>query len=191
MGGHPASAKAWKGLGTGVFEIVEDDRSGTYRAVYTVRFRKAVYVLHAFQKKSPSGIRTARRDVDLVAKRLNAAKDDYEYVMAKKRIEIKAGSDNVFADLGYADANERRLKVELALEVNRALDQRGLTQAKAAKILGVRQPHVSDLARYRLSRFSVERLMEFLTQLGRDVEIRITQRPAGRARSTVRVHHVA
>lgn len=111
--------------------------------------------------------------------------------MAKKRIGIEAGSGNVFSDLGYADANERRLKVELALEVNRLLDQRGLTQAKAAKVLGVRQPHVSDLSRYRLSRFSVERLMEFLTQLGRDVEIRITQRPARRARSAVRVHHVA
>jgi phage-related protein len=69
LGGHPASAKIWKGLGPGVFEIVEDHRSGTYRAVYTVRFMKAVYVLHAFQKKSPSGIRTARLDVELVAKR--------------------------------------------------------------------------------------------------------------------------
>jgi predicted XRE-type DNA-binding protein len=111
--------------------------------------------------------------------------------MAKKRIEVEEGSGNVFADLGYADAKERRLKVELALEVNRVLEQRGLTQAQAAKILGVRQPHVSDLARYRLSRFSAERLMEFLTQLGRDVEIRITQRPARRPRSAVRVHHVA
>ena len=98
--------------------------------------------------------------------------------MAKKQINVEAGSGNVFADLGYADAKERRLKVELALEVNRILAQRGVIQAQAAKILGVRQPHVSDLARYRLSRFSVERLMEFLTQLGRDVEIRITQRPA-------------
>ena len=78
LGGHPASTKPWKGLGAGVFEIVENDRSGTYRAVYTVRFRKAVYVLHVFQKKSPSGIRTARTDVDLVATRLKAAKDDYE-----------------------------------------------------------------------------------------------------------------
>ncbi len=110
--------------------------------------------------------------------------------MAKKRIEVEAGSGNVFVDLGYADAKERRLKVELALEVNRVLGERGLTQAQAAKMLGVRQPHVSDLARYRLSRFSVERLMEFLTQLGKDVEIRITQRSARRARSAVRVHHV-
>ena len=84
LGGHPASAKPWKGLGSGIFEIVEDDRSGTYRAVYTVRFRKAVYVLHAFQKKSPSGIRTVQSDVALVAKRLKAAKDDYEVRYGKE-----------------------------------------------------------------------------------------------------------
>jgi len=77
-GGHPPSAKPWKGLGPGVFEIVENDGSGTYRAVYTVRFRKAVYVLHAFQKKSPSGIRTAQTDVRLVARRLAEAMKDYE-----------------------------------------------------------------------------------------------------------------
>ena len=77
-GGHPPSAKPWKGLGPGVLEIVENDGSGTYRAVYTVRFRKAVYVLHAFQKKSPSGIRTARTDVKLVATRLADAIRDYE-----------------------------------------------------------------------------------------------------------------
>ena len=78
FGGHPPSAKPWKGLGPGVSEIVENDISGTYRAVYTVRFRRAVYVLHAFQKKSPSGIRTALTDVRLVTERLKAAKQDYE-----------------------------------------------------------------------------------------------------------------
>ena len=77
-GGHPPSAKPWKGLGPRVFEIVENDGSGTYRAVYTVRFRKAVYVLHAFQKKSPSGIRTAQTDVKLVTNRLTEAMHDYE-----------------------------------------------------------------------------------------------------------------
>jgi phage-related protein len=77
-GGHPPSAKPWKGLGPGVSEIVEDDESGAFRAVYTVRFRKAIYVLHAFQKKSPSGIRTARQDVELVRERLKSARQDYE-----------------------------------------------------------------------------------------------------------------
>ena len=111
--------------------------------------------------------------------------------MAKKRIEIEPGTGNVFADLGYADAKERTLKVELALEVNRVLKQRKLTQARAADLLGIVQPHVSDLSRYRLDRFSVERLMQFLTQLGKDVEIRIATRSARRSRPGVRVLHVA
>jgi phage-related protein len=78
FGGHPPSAKPWKGLGPGVLEIVEDDAAGTYRAVYTVRFARAVYVLHVFQKKSPTGIRTALRDVRLIEERLKVAQEDYE-----------------------------------------------------------------------------------------------------------------
>lgn len=77
-GGHPPSAKPLKGLGAGVLEIVSDHRSGTYRTVYAVRFAKAIYVLHAFQKKSSSGVKTARRDVELIAERLKAAAADYE-----------------------------------------------------------------------------------------------------------------
>jgi phage-related protein len=75
-GTHPA-AKPWKGAGPGVFELVEDFDGTAYRAVYTVRFAKAIYVLHAFQKKSPKGIATDRRDVELIARRLKAAQDDY------------------------------------------------------------------------------------------------------------------
>ncbi len=78
FGGTHPSAKPWKGQGSGVFEIVEDHRGDTYRAVYTVRFEDFVYVIHAFQKKSPSGIRTSRRDVELVARRLNEARMDFE-----------------------------------------------------------------------------------------------------------------
>jgi phage-related protein len=77
-GGTPPSAKPWKGLGPGVFELVEARRAGTWRAVYTVRFEKAVFVLHCFQKKSPSGIRTAGTDVKLVRRRLMTAREDYE-----------------------------------------------------------------------------------------------------------------
>jgi predicted XRE-type DNA-binding protein len=111
--------------------------------------------------------------------------------MAKKRAEVEAGSGNVFADLGYADAKERSLKVELAMEVNRILEQRALGQERVARLLGVRQPHVSDLVRYRLNRFSVERLMDFLTRLDREVEIRIAPRRPGRRRSAVQVRHLA
>jgi phage-related protein len=78
FGGKHPNAKPWKGDGTGVFEIVEDHRGDTYRAVYTVRFHDAVYVLHAFQKKSPSGAKTARTDTELISHRLQQARKDYE-----------------------------------------------------------------------------------------------------------------
>ena len=76
-GRHPA-AKPWKGVGPRVLEIVEDFDGNTYRAVYTVRFEHAIYVLHCFQKKSPTGIKTARTDIELVHRRLAAAEADYE-----------------------------------------------------------------------------------------------------------------
>jgi phage-related protein len=67
-------AKPLKGFGSaGVLEIMEDDLSGTYRAVYTVRFKKAVYVIHCFQKKSASGIATSQQDINLIKSRLALA----------------------------------------------------------------------------------------------------------------------
>jgi phage-related protein len=78
FGGKHPSAKPWKGQGPGVFEVVENHDGDTYRAVYTVRFREVVYVLHAFQKKSPRGIKTAQVDVDLIERRLRLAQQDYE-----------------------------------------------------------------------------------------------------------------
>lgn len=69
FGGKHPSAKPWKGLGPGVFEVVEDHDGDTYRAVYSVRFKEVVYVLHAFQKKSPKGIKTAQVNIDLVGRR--------------------------------------------------------------------------------------------------------------------------
>lgn len=72
LGRTPQSAKPWKGLGSGVYELVEDHRGDTFRAVYTVRVGDAVHVLHAFQKKSKSGIATPQPDVELIEKRLKA-----------------------------------------------------------------------------------------------------------------------
>jgi len=85
IGGKPPMAKPWKGEGPGVFEIVEDHRGNAYRAVYTVRFTEAVYVLHFFQKKSPSGIRTARNDQQRIHDRLKVAMKDYEVRYGRKK----------------------------------------------------------------------------------------------------------
>lgn len=83
-GKHPAT-KPWKGQGSGVLEVVDDYQGDTYRAVYTVRYREVVYVLHAFQKKCPKGIRTARGDIELIERRLKIAQQDYEERYGKSK----------------------------------------------------------------------------------------------------------
>ena len=75
-GGKHDQAKPLKGFGSaGVLEVVEDDDGNTYRAVYTVRFKSAVYVLHCFQKKSRQGIATPRQEIELIKSRLKRAQE--------------------------------------------------------------------------------------------------------------------
>ena len=90
--------------------------------------------------------------------------------------DITHGTDNVFADLGFVDATERQTKTQLAFTINELLKNRKLKQREIAELLGIPQPKVSALKNYRLDNFSVERLMEFLTALDRDVEIMIRPR---------------
>jgi predicted XRE-type DNA-binding protein len=93
-------------------------------------------------------------------------------------VRITEGSGNVFADLGLPNPEQELVKAQLALQIYRIIKKRGMTQAEIAKILGVKQPHVSLLMRNRAGTFSVGRLMEFLTALGQDVEV--TVRPTRR-----------
>ena len=79
VGGKHANAKPLKGFGgAGVLEISEHERGSTFRAVYTVKFIDAVYVLHAFQKKSKTGVKTPRAELDLISKRLKVAEEHYD-----------------------------------------------------------------------------------------------------------------
>ena len=89
-------------------------------------------------------------------------------------IAYEKSSGNVFADLGLPHPEQRLLKARLTLQIYRIIKARRLTQAQAGEILGIKQPHVSLLLRNRSGNFSVERLMDFLTTLGHDVEIRVT-----------------
>ncbi len=84
------------------------------------------------------------------------------------------GTGNIFADLGLPHPAQELLKARLTLQIYTIIKDRGLTQAEAAKILGIQQPRVSALARNRSGDFSVGRLIEFLAALGQDVEITIT-----------------
>ena len=97
--------------------------------------------------------------------------------------KVKESSGNIFADLGFANPEREQFKARLTLQIYRLIKQRGLTQAGAGTILGIRQPHVSGLMRGQSGNFSVERLMDFLTALGQDVEISV--KPAAKQQGHV------
>jgi predicted XRE-type DNA-binding protein len=105
--------------------------------------------------------------------------------MKKNRIRVKQSSGNIFRDLGFPNPEREQLKARLTLQIYRLVKDRKLTQAEAGKILGIQQPHVSGLMLGQSGTFSVERLMDFLTALGQDIEI--TVRPTRKEHGEVSV----
>ena len=104
--------------------------------------------------------------------------------MNKKRYDV--GSGNVFKDLGIPRAEEHLVKAQLVFKIDRIMKARGLRQAEAAKLLGVKQPDVSKMLRGDFRQFSVERLMRFLVSLDQDVEI-VVRPHRGRTEAALQV----
>jgi predicted XRE-type DNA-binding protein len=96
-------------------------------------------------------------------------------------IEVRRGSNNVFADLGMPDAEKLRIKTGLAIQIRKAMDRLKLTQQEAAKRMGLTQPKVSSMMRGDFSNLSERKLMDCLTRLGYDIEIKVrpTKAPVG------------
>jgi predicted XRE-type DNA-binding protein len=90
-----------------------------------------------------------------------------------RKIQVEEGSGNVFSDIGLPNPEEALAKAEIARQVNRMLAERGLSQVRAGALLRIAQPRVSDLARGRLGKFSLEKLLQFARLTGIDVEIRM------------------
>ena len=110
--------------------------------------------------------------------------------MRKKKTDtatVEAGTGDVLVDLGFPDADERKLRVQLAMRLNELIAARRLTPARAAHLFGIPQPHVSELKHYKLNQFSSERLLRFVTLLDRDVEIIIRPKAEGHASGVVSV----
>src|SRR3954468_11863432 len=108
-------------------------------------------------------------------------------VSKAKAGDIFRGSGNLFADLGFPDAQERQTKLRLAYALNAILDEQHLAQGAAAARLGLNQPKVSALRHYKLEGFSVKRLMTLLNALDQDVEIVIRAKPRSRAAARISV----
>jgi len=129
------------------WRIVASHAGDTWRAVYTVRFQDAE------EGKTEMKTKSLKKD--------------------KPRALVIEGSGNVFSDLGLPNPERELMKTRLTLQIYRIIRQRGMTQTEAAKVLGIKQPHVSLLMRNRSGSFSIGRLIEFLAALGQDVEITV------------------
>ena len=95
-----------------------------------------------------------------------------------KKIKYEKGSSNVFADLGLPDSEQELLKARLTYEIYQIIEERGLTQKQAARILGISQSYVSDLKRNRSGRFSIGKLFQFLNDLDMDIEVKLKKHSA-------------
>jgi predicted XRE-type DNA-binding protein len=103
------------------------------------------------------------------------------------KFDVIPSSGNVFADLGLPRADEKQTKVRLAVAINRIIHDQRLSQIRAARRLHINQPKISALSNYRLDGFSVERLMNFLTALDRDIEIIVRKKPSSRRSAKILV----
>lgn len=110
---------------------------------------------------------------------------------SREKVVFERGSGNVFADLNLPDAEELDTKLRLLVAINRIIADRGLSQAGAAKLLGVNQPKISAMQNYKLAGFSVQRLMHFAIALQYDVVIQLRPRPASEGEARVVVVHAA
>lgn len=103
--------------------------------------------------------------------------------MSKRKVqgmEVEMGTGNVYADLGYEDADEMLIKAQLVSKIAEIIKRKGLTQTEAAELLGMAQPKLSNLLRGRFRGFSERRLMDCLTKLGRDIQILVKATPRSR-----------
>ncbi len=145
-------------IGRGVEEIRVSEPSGAYRVIYLARRAEAVYVLHAFQKKTQA---TARNDLAIAKAALSNAAGRRDM----KEPEMYASVWDAIADTPEQAANLRS-RAELMQKIAERVKQHGWTQAEAASHCRVTQPRMNDLLRGRISRFSLDALVNIATALG-------------------------
>lgn len=107
--------------------------------------------------------------------------------LSRHKDKLEASSGNVFADLGFQDAEERLLKAKLATKIAQLIEEKGWTQSQTANRIALDQPKVSRLLRGQLSGFSADRLFAILNRLGHSVEVRISAKEQAPEKSHTRV----
>jgi phage-related protein/predicted XRE-type DNA-binding protein len=161
----PDDWRSMPSIGAGVREIRVRERAGAFRVIYVATFADAVYVLHAFQKKTRQ---TAKRDVDLAASRLRE-----QMAEDAMTIEVFESVWDALEDTPTETEN-MKLRSSLMIAISEAVSAWQVTQADAAKRLGVTQPRLNDLLRGRVGKFSLDALVALAARAGLAVHLEIT-----------------
>ncbi len=145
------------------------------------------YVLHAFQKKSKTGIKTDKQDVELIRELLKQARATLQGMVKNTTKDIKQSSGNLYKDLGYKNPEEMEARAILMREIYKIITKKNLTQIEAAELLDIPQSTVSKLMSGTVTGFSTDRLLRFLKRLGVDVNINVktSKRKQGQGRLSV------
>ena len=164
-GQQPDDFKPIPVVGKGVEEIRIWDDSGTYRVIYTARLVDALHVLHAFQKKTQ---RTPQHEIHVAKARFH----EFDARAQMKKVKTYASVWDALADTPEQAAN-LRARSELMQQIAAIVKKRGWTQMEAARQCGVTQPRINDLLRGRVSRFSLDALVNIATAIGRRVHVEL------------------
>ena len=171
VGRDPVDSKAIAAVGRGAREIRVRDEAGAFRVIWVASFGDVVYVLHAFQKKTP---RTSRSALGLAARRYRQARAlaEAEGIMREK---VTESSGNIFLDLGLPphEAAVMLLRAELAEALRKWMERKTLTQTQAAKRLGVNQPRISEIVRGKVELLSLDYLVGLCAKAGLPVKVRL------------------
>ena len=157
-------------VGPGVIEIRVHTRL-EHRVFYVAKFEEAVYVLHAFEKRTRQTPQIGDRAGPTASRRPDSsARPEGGAPMTTK---IRRSSGNVFRDLGFSaeEATHLKIRSDLMIRLSKVIETRGLTQAQAAELFGVTQPRISDLVRGKIDRFSIDTLIAMLGHAGVRVQI--------------------
>lgn len=153
-------------IGQGVQELRIWDETGTYRVIYVARFPEAVYVLHAFPEEDSSHEQAGHRAGEEPVCRADASKT------MKKPNNTYLSIWDAIADTPEQAAN-LRLRAELMQQITELVEAHGWTQIETAERCGVTQPRINDLLRGRVSRFSLDALVNIATALGKRVSLEL------------------
>ncbi len=145
-------------------------------------------MVHAFQKKAKKGIATPKQEMDTIKTRLKLAEQEYRTWKSQKSLSdssVTYSTESAFHALGLPDADDLQLRADLMRQIVRIIAELSLTQTRAGKLMAMDQPRVSALVGGKIALFSTDRLLRALSDLGQDVEVRVT--PSGEAKGRLRL----